>query len=157
MTGGSASPVGSLRQIWGWSSRDVSLAGGMSIKRSFVVMGPSLGLRHPSSLPMEEACASSGMGFRAPGSLKDGFAGVGSELVRSSLGLRHSSSLPVEEACASSGMGFRAPESLKGSFVGVGSELARSSLGLGHSPSFSVEGACASSGMGFAVCHCRLF
>ena len=31
---------------------------------------------------MEEACASSGMGFRAPESLKGSFAGVGSELAR---------------------------------------------------------------------------
>ena len=88
-------------------------------------MGSSLGLEHPTSLPVEEACASSGRGFRAPESLKGSFAGVGSELARSSLGLGHSSSLPVEEACASSGMGFRATESLKGIFVGAGSELAR--------------------------------
>ena len=89
---------------------------GVSITRSSDVMGPSLGLRHSSSLPVEEACASSGTGFRAPESLKGCFAGVDSELVRSSLGLGQSSSLPVEEACASSGMGFKAPESLKVGF-----------------------------------------
>ena len=81
----------------------MSLAVRVSINGSPVVMGPSLGLGHSSSLPMEEACASSGMGFRAPESLKGSFAGVGSELARSSLGLGHSSSLPVEEACASRG------------------------------------------------------
>ena len=103
----------------------MSLAVRVSITGSPVVMGQSLGLGYPSSLPMEEACASSGMGFKLPESLKGSFAGVGSELARSSLGLGHSSSLPVEEACASSGMGFRSPESLKGSFAGAGSELAR--------------------------------
>ena len=64
---------------------------------------------------MEEACASSGMGFRAPKSLKGS----------SSLGLEHPPSLPVEETCVSSGVRFRVPETLKGSFAGVGSELAR--------------------------------
>ena len=91
-----------------------------SLKGSFAGVGSelarsSLGLGHSSSLPIEEACASSGMGFRAPESLKG----------NSSLGLEHSPSLPVEEACASSGVKFRVPESLKGSFVGVGSEFAR--------------------------------
>ena len=98
-----------------------------------VAMGSSLGLGNSSSLPVEEACASSGMGFRAPESPKGSFVGVGSELARPSPRSGHSSSLSVKEACASSGMGFRAPESLKGSFAGVGSELARSSLGLRHS------------------------
>ena len=86
-------------------------------------MGQSLGLGHSSSLPVEEACASSGMGFRAPESLKGSFAGVGSELTRSLLGLGNFYSLPVGEACASSGIGFRAPKTLKGS--GFGSELAQ--------------------------------
>ena len=95
----------------------MSLAVRVSITGSSVVMGSSLGLRHSSSLPVGEACASSGMGYRAPGSLEGGFAGIGSELVRSPLRLGHSSSLPMEEVCASSGMGFGAPESPKGVLV----------------------------------------
>ena len=82
LPGGSASSFWPLCQIWGWSSRDVSLAVRVSITGSSVVMGSSLGLRHSSSLPVVEACASSGMGFRAPESLKGSFAGVGSELAR---------------------------------------------------------------------------
>ena len=123
----------------------------VSITGSSVVMGSSLGLRHTSSLPMGEACASSRMGFRAPESLKGSFTGVGGGLACSLLELGHSPTLPVEEACASSGVRFRAPESPKGSFVGVDSGLACSSLRLGHSPSLPVEEACASSGVRFGV------
>ena len=86
-----------------------------------------LGLGHSPSLPVEEACASSGVRFRAPESPRGSVVGVGSGLACSSLGLRlgHSPSFPVEEACASSRVRLRVPESLKGSFIGVGSELAR--------------------------------
>ena len=57
---------------------EVSFAGvGGELARS------SLGLGHSSSFPVEEACASSGMRFRAPESLKGSFVGVGSELARS--------------------------------------------------------------------------
>ena len=76
LPGGSASPVGPLYQICGWSSRDVGLTFRVSITGSSAVMGSSLGLRHTSSLPVGEACASSGMGFRAPESLKGSFAGL---------------------------------------------------------------------------------
>ena len=48
----------------------------------------SLGLGHSSSLPVEEACASSGMGFRATEALKGSFAGAGSELARGGPQLR---------------------------------------------------------------------
>ena len=81
---------------------------------------PPSGRDLSSSLPVEEGCASSGMGFRAPDSLKGTFAGVsitGSPVVMdSSLGLGRSSFLPEEEACASSGMRFRAPKSLESGF-----------------------------------------
>ena len=42
----------------------------------------SLGLEHSPSLPVEEACASSGARFGVPGSLEGTFVGVGSELAR---------------------------------------------------------------------------
>ena len=48
----------------------------------------SLGLGHSSSLPVEEAWASSGMGFRATESLKGSFVGAGSELARGGPQLR---------------------------------------------------------------------
>ena len=41
-----------------------------------------LELGHSPSLPVEEACASSGVRFRVPESLKGSFVGVGSELAR---------------------------------------------------------------------------
>ena len=97
----------------------MSLAVGVSIVGSVVVIGPSLGLGHSLPLPVEGACATSGMGFRAPESLKGSFVGMsitGPPVVMgSSLGLGYPPSLPVEEARASSRMGFKAPKSLKGS------------------------------------------
>ena len=75
-----------------------------------VVMGPSLGLGNSSFLPVEEVCASSGMGFRAPESLKEVFVGVPitgfSVVMGSSLRLRRPSSLPVEEAWEGQDRGF---------------------------------------------------
>ena len=38
LPGGSASPVGPLCQIWGWSSRDVGLVVGVSVNGPSVVM-----------------------------------------------------------------------------------------------------------------------
>ena len=68
-----------MRLISDWG---ISLAVRVPIAGSTVAMGPSLRLGNPPSLHVEEACTSSGMGFRAPGSLKRNFAGVGSELAR---------------------------------------------------------------------------
>ena len=66
----------------------MSLAVRVSITGSPVVMDSSLGLGQFSSFPMEEACASSGMGFRATESLKGSFVGAGSELARGGPQLR---------------------------------------------------------------------
>ena len=51
----------------------MSLAVRVSIAGSAAVIGSSLKLGHSSSLPVEEACASSRMGFRAPESPKESF------------------------------------------------------------------------------------
>ena len=85
----------------------------MFVTGSPVVMGLSLGLGLSPSLPVEEARASSGMGFEDPKSLEEGSVWVsttGSPVVMDpSLGLGHPLPFPRKKLALHPGWGSEHP------------------------------------------------